>query len=256
MSIFGKKKEHELQPELPVVNYKKIGDFDTPEEERINIAHEALQKIGVELREQLIVRKSDVLELRGKLGALPVQITLPQIGWIKIEMIVHGHWPLYCLEYNRDRTPARDKLLDPLWDDMDERGVFLAPSVFFKGPDADRIAAAFLKLPTDFVQRAVQTMISEDIHYLDLRPNAFFLQFHKEPSDMDDLIGSVKTGLSLLQESASILGTASPETRHLPKSSMTAPLRCRYCHGWFFPINQNLHCLNCGAPYDSEESPA
>ena len=255
MGIFGKKKENESRHGISGVDYKKIGDFDIPEEERIDIAREALRKIGDELSGPSIAGESDVLELRGKLGALPVQVALPQIGWVTIEMIVDGHWPLFSLEYNRDRTPARDRLLDPLWDDMDERGVFLAPGVFFKGPEADRIAAAFLKLPADFVQRAVNTMISEEIRYLNLRPKSFFLQFHKTPSKMDDLIGSIKTGLFLLRDSALILGTAVP-ARRLHEPPQAAPLRCRYCRGWFFPVDRNLHCLNCGAPYDSDESPA
>ena len=250
MGMFGKKKE---EPQR--IDYKKIGDIEVPEEERLAIAGEALRIIGEGLTGPMVARKYDELELRGKLAGLPVQITLPQIGWIKIEMIVDGRWPFYNLEYNLDRTPAKDKLLDPLWDDMDERGVFLAPGVFFKGADADRVAASFLKLPAEFVQRAISTMVAENIHFLELQPRKFFLQFHEYTSDMDDLFRSMRNGLALLREAADVLGSAAPEARHLAKPAMPAPLRCRYCRGWFFPVNRDLHCVNCGAPYDSEESP-
>jgi len=138
---------------------------------------------------------------------------------------------------------------------MDERGGFLAPGVFFKGQDAARTAAAFLKLPLDFAQRTIVDLPRLNISSLFLQAKSFYLNFRPTPKDLPDLVGTVRSGLDLLETTVAVLAGASPEARHLPKQPSVAPLRCRYCHGWFFPLNAELHCRNCGAPYDGTDAP-
>ena len=96
-------------------------------------------------------------------------------------MLVDPRCPIFGLIHDPARTPAKDKELDPLWDDMAEQGVPMAPEVFFRGEYTDRLAAAFLKLPVDFVQRRVVDRQNLDIHYLTLQPKSLSLSFHRVP---------------------------------------------------------------------------
>jgi hypothetical protein len=212
--LFGKKSPQQpLSPrkalERAWAHWWKLDDA-----ERQNLLEawfrEALAGRG-ELR-VLLKEPETELQVRGHLGRVPFRVKLDMRS---MNMDIEARFPnprgFIDLEWDPEAKPNAPIDRDPVWDEEDEKRVFLATHIFIEGCSADEEAESFRQLPSELQRRVLQEIADSHLRFFRIRPEGTEISPHRLDGKELQAVFDLPRILDLLQA----LSEAVP---HLPVS--------------------------------------
>ena len=209
----------------------------------------------------------DEIELRGRVGNLPVRINLEvDMGWVRPEMKIANRTGELQLERDHEKIPM-EKDADDDWADEDDLRVFVAKGIFTEGgeEEVNQTLSTLGKLPEPLAQELLGEIERLRMTTVYAFADSMSVGFDPNHYDMDDPVRHITDGVAMMQKLAGALSegaAAAPgdfqdvEDGELDMrgggfapAAAVARVKCKYC-STLFVMGATSNCPNCGAAFE------